>query len=322
MSGADFAWSEPFAHVSSNVAAPDVSALSSASLFSHPAYHRLTLTPDERVLLFQTPVASLAGVAAGNRFECGRRAPMGGIDCPALAAEPERLEGFLDESLAWLAGRGIRSVRVLARPDYFGANEPVVVFGLLNRGFRVAAAELSLGIPLPAGGSIESYEERLRSNARRALRHARGLGLSFVTAAEPDKRARCMALLAENRAARGVRLKIDAPYVERLMQAIPGRIHMFALEAGGQPVAAALVYRILETVGYVAAWGDAGHALPHSPMNLLAYEVVRWAIGQRWTLLDLGVSSVDGRADTGLVRFKRSVGAVSGVRLSLALDGD
>ena len=62
---------------------------------------------------------------------------------------------------------------------------------------------------------------------------------------------------------------------------------------------------------------DADHDLPRSPMNLLAMRVAEQAIADGTRVLDLGISSVDGRADAGLVQFKRSVGASEGLRLDL-----
>ncbi len=64
-------------------------------------------------------------------------------------------------------------------------------------------------------------------------------------------------------------------------------------------------------------WGDAGHALPRSPMNLLALRLVEIALADGRPTLDLGISSVDGVPDQGLIQFKRSVLARESLRLDL-----
>ena len=95
---------------------------------------------------------------------------------------------------------------------------------------------------------------------------------------------------------------------------------MWLLRHEGEGIAAALVYAVLPSVHYLAAWGDAGHEMVHSPMNLLAHQLVLNSLDEGVRVIDLGISSVNGVADEGLVLFKRHVGASNSLRLDLVRD--
>ena len=92
---------------------------------------------------------------------------------------------------------------------------------------------------------------------------------------------------------------------------------MAVLEHAGRPCAAALTYRVLPGRELVVYWGDAGHDLPRSPMNVLAHAMVARALDEGVRSLDIGPSSVAGVPDQGLNQFKRSVGARESLRLDL-----
>ena len=67
----------------------------------------------------------------------------------------------------------------------------------------------------------------------------------------------------------------------------------------------------------VVYWGDAGHELPRSPMNVLAHALVARSLDEGVRSLDIGPSSIDGVPDQGLIQFKRSIGAREDLRLHL-----
>jgi hypothetical protein len=181
----------------------------------------------------------------------------------------------------------------------------------------VERCELNLHIDLEGVADADDYVSRLRSPARRALRHAADEPFAFAQARTEADWARAYALLAENRRAKGRRLALSLDYVRRVRDALPGRVRAFLLSHGGWPCAAALLYQLAPGRELVVYWGDAGHALPRSPMNLLSLRLVEVALAEGSRTLDLGISSVEGVPDQGLIQFKRSLLARESLRLDL-----
>jgi hypothetical protein len=293
------------------------------SLFNDPAFHALNGV--EGILVAHEGIGALGGVLLdGGRFVSGHSAPYGGVDLVRERETPARIGELLDVALERLAQLGAHDVTLRLPPACHHASCETVVFGLLNRGFAVAEADLSFHLDVRRFASPEDYVAALKPPARRALRHAQAEPWSLVAADAEDSAAwdRGFALLDANRAAKGRALSIDRAYVERARRAFPERIRLAELCHADRPVAAALSYRVRPQVELVVAWGDAGHALERSPMNRLAYELVARALAEDVAVLDLGTSTLpgpDGRRvpNDGLIQFKTSVGASAQTRLTL-----
>jgi hypothetical protein len=296
--------------------------------FNRPAFHALNLRPGaESVVAVHADggrvVGALAGILAGGTFISGDRAPFGGVDFARPRETPANVAATLDATLAQLAAAGAQTVRIRCRPAPYGDTEALVAFELLNRGFRVELADLAHLIDLTATPTPAAYVAALKSPARRALGHLEELGTGFVELAGDAAWRDGHALLAENRAAKGRQLSLDADYVVRASDALPGVLRMFALTLAGAPIATAIVYVAAPGCWYVYAWGDARHELPRSPMNLLALRLVEAALAEGVRLLDLGTSTTTapggGRltADAGMTQFKTSLLARPHPRLVL-----
>ena len=180
----------------------------------------------------------------------------------------------------------------------------------------MVSSELSYGIDLAAFGARADYRASLKAPARRALRHADEADWEHRLAVTDDEFAVGYEVIAANRAARGHPLRLSLDYLLRLRHDLGDRIRFFVLHHAGHPVASALLYRLRPDIELVEYWGD-HHDLPRSPMNRLAEEVCGQAIDEGIRLVDLGISSVDGEPNHGLIQFKQSIGATAELRLDL-----
>ena len=292
------------------------------ALFSTAAFHALNLTDGQVVrridhVVDDRLVGSLVGVVNGPEFRSGHSAPFGGPDFARDAETTRNVVNALTAAVARLDAEGVRRIHLKARPAFYSGSEASVQFALLNLGFAVTRCELNLHIELEGIDGADDYVARLRSPARRALRHAHDEPFVVAEAADEADWARAYRVLADNRRAKGRRLALSLDYLRRARDTFPGRIRMFLMTHDGRPCAAALLYRVAPRRELVVYWGDAGHDLPRSPMNLLALRLVETALAEGAATLDLGISSVDGVPDQGLIQFKRSVLARESLRLDL-----
>ncbi len=260
---------------------------------------------------------SLAGVRQGSVFTSGFSAPFGGFDVENSRATTAALQDLVDDLLEQVWASGVYALRIRLRPCFYSENEQTLLFFLLNRGFEVEHAELNQHVCLQNIPGPDVYLAGLRPPARRAVRHGLATSYAFVEAATNEEWQAAYDLLAANRATKGRRLRFSFEYLRDMRDTFPRAIRMHVLSQHDRPVAAALVYRLLSCRDYVVAWGDALHDLKRSPMNLLAYHLIETALSQKILSLDLGISSLEGIPDTGLCRFKRSLGARSTVRFNV-----
>jgi hypothetical protein len=284
------------------------------AMFNSGAFHTLNGNGDDALILPYEEegrlVGVLSGVFVGDRFVSGLSAPFGGPDFARPRETASRVSATLDHALAEVERAGARTIEIRCRPASWSANEALVQFALLNRGFHVEAANLSHAIDLRCCDGVDEYVERLKSPARRALRHAASEPFDL---AEVEPWERPWAILEANRGARGRRLSLDLDYVERARRTFPGRLRMFELRHDGHPCAAALVFTVAPDCWYVYAWGDAGHTLARSPMNVLVLRLVERALAEGVQVIDAGATTTPApqgdplHVEEGLAQFKQSV---------------
>ena len=303
---------------------PNPQAAAHITLFNDERFQRCNLAAGERPFRYDHIVSgrligTFSGVIDGAALDCGHSAPFGGIDFTRRGESAGAIADLLRAAALRAREAGASELRVRARPGYYGPNETAVEFAMLNLGAAIDACELSLGIETARFGSPQAYEAALKSSGRRTLRHGLQAGMEFAAAESAAEWAACYALLDETRRRHGARLRISFDYVMRLREVFGQRIAMHRLRREGELAGAALVYRIARDWDYVVAWGDDLRHRPYRVVNVLAHQLVRQAIAQRLSVVDAGVSSIAGVADDGLIRFKRSVGATTGLRLYFRL---
>jgi GNAT acetyltransferase-like protein len=285
-------------------------------LFCDPRFHDLNgVDPADR-RRHETPDGVLDGVVTDGVFESGHHAPFGGPDLAAGDPPLPHVQTLLEDAVAALGDVG--TIRIKARPSCYSPAEPVVQYLLLQMGFAVEHCDVNQHIDLAPFATADDYVGSLKKKRAHALRADLAGPLELREAHDDAGLAACHGVMAANRAAHGRPPGLPLDYLRRARDAFPGRIHPYVLAHDDAPVAAALVYEVLPDVDLLVAWGDHGHDLPRSPMNLLAYHLVARSIARGARVLDLGPSSEkDGSPNAGLVHFKRSVGAAAGTRLVL-----
>jgi hypothetical protein len=269
----------------------------------------------------------VVGRADDGAWVSGFGAPFGGPDLVRPAETVANVEALLDHALAELDGEagGPARVEVRARPAHYGPNDSAAAFTLLNRGFSVAEAEINAYLDLrpfagAEGGGGAAYVASLKQSARKMLRRseAQDLTVGQVPIDDAASWAEAYDVLRRNREDRGRPMRLPLDYVEAIRDAFPGRVRLLVVDQGASVVAAALVYRVLPGRDVVQYWGDAGHELALSPMNVLVRAVVEHGLASGTATIDVGISSEDGTPNHGLLQFKRSVGCEIEPRFVLA----
>jgi hypothetical protein len=295
------------------------SLLGGGLVFCDPRFHELNGVPEEQRFRYEHRrdgrlVGVLDGVVADGVFLSGHSAPFGG---PDLVREDPTVDDVVDlvtGALAALGDAGVETVRIRARPPVYSAAEPLLEYVLFYSGFSVEHCDVNMHLdltPLRDGVEPLSLFKRKRPYVRAAL--AEPYELLEVTGGEDL--TTLSRILDANRAAHGRPLGLPRDYLERVQHVFPGRVRMRLLRQQGQPVAGAVIYRVLDDVDLLVNWGDAEHDLQRSPMDLLAHLMTVESLETGARLFDLGpASEKDGTPNVGLVNFKRSVGALPGTR--------
>lgn len=243
-------------------------------------------------------------------FASPGRGPYGGFDVSDDMDEAE-LADFVATTETKLRSAGAQQVELVMPPFCYGPHSgPRCLAVLCRSGYRVTRQELNQAIVVTEASLAErgNYENRKRLNkAARA-----GLSVRHMDAIDYQA---AYSVILENRLKKGRSLSMSWQDVQAMIVAFPQQVYMFGAQLEDRTIAAAICLAVNRRVLYVYAWGECEGAESVSPVSSIAAYVYKFAQQHGFALLDLGTSSVDGIVNPGLVRFKRSLGATTSLKL-------
>lgn len=262
----------------------------------------------DRIPEYQALVTS-DGVALGDLAHVdgvsGWMAPYGGPDWRRDYWAPE----LIHDAVARHDFGDLHTIR--CKPLDFGENEPALLNALLSVGWRIDEVALNYASP------IMEVPSRFGRQVRHAIEQTVELDPEIGFACDCHD-AESYDLLAANRAAKGRRLSFEYEYMVRLRETFGDLIRVIDLYIAERLVASALLYRVAKGRDMVQFHGDLpGHGLGFSPMPYLVFSYCAIAAQDGAQMIDMGISTNDGVVDSGLVRFKRSVGMLPSNRFVL-----
>lgn len=140
----------------------------------------------------------------------------------------------------------------------------------------------------------------------RAFRESGGV----VRAASPQEHQLAFSILSESRERRGVSLSMTWEDFSFSLDRLPQVYQCWLALNGPYVVGAALTVKVSQSSLYVLYWGDTLLGREQSVSASICERLAAFAWSEKMEVLDLGISSVDGIIDEGLLRFKRNLGAV------------
>lgn len=82
------------------------------------------------------------------------------------------------------------------------------------------------------------------------------------------------------------------------------------------PLASAVVYNHSNDIAQVIYWGAVPDSSRYYPMNFLVYRMLEFYFKKGFKIIDVGTSMLGSHLNTGLIRFKDSIGATTSAKLS------
>ena len=239
------------------------------------------------------------------------QAPFGAVQlAPGLGRAAVHL--LLDAVEAELRGLGLARLALRGYPfAYDPAGAATLAEVLRQRGYRVVLAEQNYHLD-PA----RAFEAHLYPSERRRLHKCRRAGLFFEQ--EPAYLLpRAYEFIRQCRQERGQTLSLPLERVQALFQAFPREHFLFSVrEPGGEWTALTVAIQVNEQVLYNFYPASPLCCNSLSPVVLLNEGLHAFARASGMAVLDLGTSTLAGGPNTTLLRFKRHLGGVAGLRLS------
>lgn len=208
----------------------------------------------------------------------------------------ERIYDFISELAATLGA----PLHLTLAPDFYDPAMLPKIKGVASNYASKVVVDFNYHYPC---SEIGTYTERLDHSARKNFRRALQTGFTFALT---DDVARCYEVIRLNRESRGYPLAMTLEQVRRTVAVV--KADMMVMSLGEADVAAALVYHVADGIVQVIYWGDAPGYSASRPMNVFSYLVFKHYAERGVRIVDVGPSSKAGIPNSGLCRFKESIG--------------
>jgi len=124
-------------------------------------------------------------------------------------------------------------------------------------------------------------------------------------------------LLQYSRLRKGVNLSMSFEQIESCFKELGKFYSLFTAILDNEVVGAAITVDFGFSTRYVLYWGDSDHGRKYSVTVALFEAILQSAKNDTLKYLDLGVSSVLGKLDNGLYKFKSNLGATTSFRTTI-----
>lgn len=147
------------------------------------------------------------------------------------------------------------------------------------------------------------YKDILDHSARKNLKKAEASPFVFNKTDDVEK---AYEVIRINRESHGYYLALSLEQVKKTIEVV--QADMFVMSLDDKDIAAAIVFHVADGVVQVVYWGDIPGYSELRPMNLLACNVFGYYAASGVRIVDVGPSSTHGIPNSGLCRFKKSIG--------------
>ena len=240
------------------------------------------------------------------------KAPFGAIECSATIP-PDALLFFIQEIEIYLIQKGLKTLSVTFYPIAYAPESAQLLHHIfLYLKYQIYRTELNYHIPV----DHTPFEEKLHHSEKRKLNKLNKAGFQFrqEISAEPKD---VYEFVKQARIRKCYPMSLSEEQFLMLSKRFPDEFRVFVVEdQSGAWAALSVVVFINDQILYNFYPADREEYLNYSPTVMLNEGLYQFAQTNQYTILDLGISTELGKLNSGLIRFKKNLGAITSQKLS------
>ena len=247
-------------------------------------------------------VLNCAETSEGN-YVSGYHAPFGGIECTTTVD----VSTFIQEVLHALSEKNAKSLTIKQAPACYQSDVYQAIHeAFIQNGFVEQVRETNQYIVV---NPVQVFATGIDAQKRRRLNNAKKMGMRVELFDRIDSDV-WYEVYVNARKDKGFPITISKEDYRSLSEIIPNVYTYAGVFLNERLIANAIFVRInKDTLYYFVAASDPAYA-ELSPTVLLIEALYDKAVQEKVTLIDLGISSVDGVLNAGLHQFKKHLGAL------------
>jgi hypothetical protein len=238
--------------------------------------------------------------------------PYAGLDIHGQYDQNE-IKKFLIRSIKDLKSIGVRKVTIKNPPSFL--QEDCVENILIECGFFISSEEINHHLEL----NIEDYYSSIHEMQRRKI--AKCIQSKFKFQIEPSyKVGEIYKFIQSCRTQQGLEINVSLNYLKGAFSLLASNYNLFTIRNKENKIlAATVIVMINESVVYNFLPAFDRNYKAHSPLAFLTYELYNYFSRKEFSYMDLGISSINGTPQEGLIKFKERMGATMTKRKNYSL---
>jgi lipid II:glycine glycyltransferase (peptidoglycan interpeptide bridge formation enzyme) len=117
-------------------------------------------------------------------------------------------------------------------------------------------------------------------------------------------------IVSTNRKNKGLRMSLEIDYFQKMLNTEKNIVSGYRVNYENSELSAAILIKVTENYSYVYAWGhNQNIPMGGTSLTFLAANIILELGSRGMEDISLGVSSIFGKIDHGLFKFKESLGA-------------
>jgi len=232
------------------------------------------------------------------------RAPFGSLEVYHRMSEMH-LKEFLENVQAELITRGVNKVIIRNFPDGYNEILSCQIHGVMRSLQFTSQQEISSIIRVDE----ITFERKIEVSERQKLKKATQLfQLEQTQATELNK---IYSFIADCRKERNQSLSMTLLELKKTISLLPDEFYFFKVYKNDEIAAAAIVIQVSKEILYTFYYAHARKYNRVSPVVYLISGIYDFARRNKFKLIDLGTSMIDGHVNRSLLHFKKSIGGTS-----------
>lgn len=232
------------------------------------------------------------------------RAPFGSVEFYRRITEMQ-LKEFLERIESELANLGIQRLVIRNFPDLYDEGLSQTVHKVTRSLQFSCHEEISSVILIDE----KAFERKIKVSERQKLKKA--AALFQIDKVDASDLKQIYSFIADCRKERNQSLSMTLAELKKTISAYPDRFYFFKAIRKDEIAAAAIVIRVSKEILYTFYYAHTKKHNRVSPVVFLISGIYNFARSNKFKMIDLGTSMIEGHINQPLLHFKKSIGGVS-----------
>jgi hypothetical protein len=285
--------------------------------FNLPEFYNLNKNKNSQYISFYEDDTLIAvchfSLNYNNVYKSPVRGTFGGISIKENI-NTERINLIVNLFSTYLEKNGFLPFELISKPFKHNYSEQSILMNaFVKNGFQVSTTEINHSLNI----SDNQFIHGLKRNNFKRLNKCIKENFLFKIVEDDNEIFEVYKIIEMNRLSKGYNISMSFKQIAISKKEFVNRYLFFGVKNGENNfIASSICLKLNDNILYVFYWGDLQEYSEYSPIVFLAQGIYNYCLNNNYKVLDVGVSTLNGDPNFGLIKFKEGLGCESSIKIS------